>query len=152
MACAGKFLTASKLSAPTYCETIEETALRVWPKTQISMEIKAPTMPTAANDSVALRSILPTIAVSVIDKIGSETPAISAGTASRLIFLKLIIEFTKQVHSNKMDVRFVWENKYHPVEYNCEIRKIFDFSGFEKMYLILSKHNREFLQSFQQNP
>ena len=52
-------------------------------------------MPTAAILSVALLSILPIIAISVIDKIGSAIPAIKAGIASLLMFLKLISAFKK---------------------------------------------------------
>jgi len=87
MAWAGRFLIACILLAPTYCETMDEIALRVWPRTQISMDIKVPTMPTAANDSVALISIFPIMAVSVMDKIGSEIPDIRAGIASLLMCL-----------------------------------------------------------------
>ena len=54
IACAGRFFTSLNLSAPKYCDTIEEIALRVWPKTQISMDINVVTIPTAAKDSVAL--------------------------------------------------------------------------------------------------
>ncbi len=57
MACAGKFLTSSSLLAPTYCDIIEEMALRDCPNTQISMDKKAVTTPTAANDSVACMGI-----------------------------------------------------------------------------------------------
>ena len=92
MACAGKFLTASTLLAPTYWDTIEDIALRVCPKTQISIEINAPTIPTAPKDSVAWRSIFPTIAVSVIESIGSDIPEINAGIASLFICFKLICE------------------------------------------------------------
>jgi len=51
----------------------------------MSIERKDETIPTAANDSVAFTEIWPTIAASVKDKIGSEIPAIMAGTANRLI-------------------------------------------------------------------
>ena len=97
MACAGNDFTSSSFSAPKYCDTIEEIALRVWPSTQISIDIKVPTMPTAANASVALSCILPTTAVSVIDKIGSEIPEISAGIANLLMFFMLIacIKFSR---------------------------------------------------------
>ena len=90
MACAGRFFTWSNLFAPKYCETIDEIALRVCPKTQTNIDINAPTIPTAANDSVAFIAIFPTIAVSVIDNMGSDTPAINAGIASLLICFKLI--------------------------------------------------------------
>ena len=94
IAWAGKFFTLSKLFAPTYCETIDEIALLVCPKTQMSMEIKAPTIPTAAKDSVAFKSILPTMAVSVNDKIGSDTPEINAGIANLLIYFRLMFVLT----------------------------------------------------------
>ena len=82
-------------------------ALRVCPKTQISIERNTPTMPTAAKDSVALTSIFPTIAVSVIERIGSDTPEINAGMASLFMFFRLIIEFTVLIHNNKKGVHFV---------------------------------------------
>lgn len=95
MACAGKFLILSNLFAPKCCDTMEDIALLVCPKTQISIEINVPTIPTAAKDSVALPSMLPIIAVSVIDKIGSAIPAINAGTANLLMCLKLMFVFTE---------------------------------------------------------
>ena len=69
---------------------MEEMALLLCPKTHISIEIKDPTIPTAPKLSTAFNSILPIIAVSVIDKIGSAIPEINAGIASLLIRLKLI--------------------------------------------------------------
>ena len=56
--------------------------------------MNAPTIPTAAKDSVALISTFPTIAVSVNDKIGSDTPAIKAGMASLFMCLKLMLVLT----------------------------------------------------------
>lgn len=88
--CAGKDLTSSNLLAPTYCEIIDEIALLICPKTQINIDINAPTIPTAAKLSVAFSSILPIIAVSVIDNNGSAIPAINAGIANLFILLKLI--------------------------------------------------------------
>ena len=93
MACAGKFLTSSSLLAPTYCDIIEEMALRDCPNTHISMDKNVVTTPTAANDSVAFRDICPTIAASVSERIGSEIPAIIAGIASVLICLRLMFVF-----------------------------------------------------------
>lgn len=84
---------ASRLFAPRYWDTSEEIALLVWPSTQISIDKNVVTMPTAANDSVAFTSILPTMAASVKDNIGSETPEINAGIASLLICLRLISVF-----------------------------------------------------------
>ena len=72
---------------------IEEMALLIWPNTQTNNEINAPTIPTAARLSIPFLSILPTIAVSVMDKKGSAIPAISAGIASVLIRLKLMSVF-----------------------------------------------------------
>ena len=93
MACAGSPLISFNLSAPKYWEIIEEMALLVCPKTQTSMEMNAPTIPTAARDSVALFSIFPIIAVSVIDNRGSAITAISAGKAKLFIFLWLMSVF-----------------------------------------------------------
>ena len=50
--------------------------------TQIDIDIKLPTIPTAPKEIVAFSDILPTIMVSVIDKIGSAIPEISAGIAN----------------------------------------------------------------------
>ena len=58
------------------------------------MEIKAPTIPTAAKDSVACNVMLPTTAVSVRDSMGSETPEINAGIASLLICFKFMVVLT----------------------------------------------------------
>ena len=52
------------------------------PKTHINIDIKLPTIPTAPKDIVVFSDILPTIMVSVIDKIGSAIPEISAGIAN----------------------------------------------------------------------
>jgi hypothetical protein len=49
------------------------------------MERKDETIPTAASDSVALIEMWPTMAASVNDKMGSEIPAMIAGTASLFI-------------------------------------------------------------------
>lgn len=135
MACAGRFLTASKLSAPKYCETIADIALLVCPKIQISIDKNVPTIPTAAKDSTGLTLTFPTIAVSVIDKIGSDIPEISAGIANLLMYFKLMVELKALIHSNEMDIHFVWENKYHLVFYNREVRKTFGFFYFVKTYL-----------------
>ena len=69
---------------------IDELALRDCPNTHISIDRKVVTMPTAAKDSVALTGICPTIAASVSERIGSEIPAMMAGTASLLMCLRLI--------------------------------------------------------------
>ncbi|MFT5761694.1 MAG: hypothetical protein ACI8WA_000812, partial [Polaribacter sp.] len=58
-----------------------------------NIEIKAPTIPTAAKDSMALFSMLPIIAVSVIESKGSAIPATKAGKANLFIFLKLMSVF-----------------------------------------------------------
>ena len=52
------------------------------------MDKKVVTIPTAAKDSVALMGICPTIAASVSERIGSDIPAIMAGTASVLMCLR----------------------------------------------------------------
>ena len=78
---------------------IEETALRVWAKTHINIDKKDPTMAIAPRLSFALKSILPIIAVSVIEIRGSAIPAIKAGIASWLIRLKLISVFKREKYS-----------------------------------------------------
>lgn len=93
MACAGRLFTSLSLFAPRYWEIIEEMAERDCPKTQISMDKKEETMPTAARETVAFKGICPTMAASVSDKIGSDTPAIMAGMASWLICLLLTLIF-----------------------------------------------------------
>lgn len=133
MAWAGKFFTASRLSAPTYCETMEEMALRVCPKTQMSIDKNVVTIPTAARDSVALSSILPMIAASVNDNIGSDTPAINAGTASLLICFSVMLKVP--IRNNEKGIHFALGSKYHLVVYNREVRKIFGFSCSAKRYL-----------------
>ena len=95
MACAGKAFTSSNLPAPKYCEIIAEIALRVWPRIQISIERKEPTIPAAARDSSPSTGILPTMAVSVMDNKGSAIPAIVAGIAKAFIDLKLTAVFKK---------------------------------------------------------
>ena len=108
MAWAGKSLTLSKLFAPTCCEIIDEIALRVCPKTQISMDKKVVTIPIAAKASVGLICTFPTTAASVKDRMGSDIPAIKAGMASLFICFKLIevlkidlrIGFVKVVKDN----------------------------------------------------
>ena len=93
MACAGRLFTSLSLFAPRYWEIIEEMAERDWPKTQMSIDKKEETIPTAASERVAFKGICPTMAASVRDKIGSETPAIMAGIASWLICLLLTLLF-----------------------------------------------------------
>jgi hypothetical protein len=65
-----------------------EIALRVCPRIQISIDRKAPTIPTAPKDSSPLTGMLPTIAVSVMDRIGSAIPAMVAGMANLLMVLR----------------------------------------------------------------
>ena len=64
------------------------------------MDKNVVTMPTAARDSVAFISIFPTIAASVNDKIGSETPEINAGIASLLICFKEILVLKSLFRTN----------------------------------------------------
>ena len=59
----------------------------------MSIERNEPTIPAAASDSRPSTGILPTIAVSVIDNNGSAIPAMVAGMARLLIFLKEIADF-----------------------------------------------------------
>ena len=95
MAWAGRSLTCLRLPAPKYWDTMDEMALRVCPKTHISIEIKVVTMPTAAKETVALVSIFPIMAASVSDRMGSEIPEMSAGMASLFIFLNEIAWLTR---------------------------------------------------------
>lgn len=85
---------------------IEAKALLVCPRTQISIDMKVVTIPTAAKASVGLIFTFPKTAASVNDKIGSETPEISAGMASLLICFKLIEVLTGSTHNNKKDGHF----------------------------------------------
>ena len=74
---------------------MEDTALLVCAKTQISMDRNDPTMAIAPRLSFALTSILPIIAVSVMEISGSAIPAIKAGIASWWIRLKLMSVFKR---------------------------------------------------------
>lgn len=102
----------------------------------MSIERNVVTIPTAANDSVALTSILPTTAASVNDKIGSDTPEINAGIASLLIFFKLMDVVKIRVHNNKKEIHFVGESKHFLIVCNREVRKIFGSCYFGRRYLI----------------
>ena len=57
--------------------------------------------------------MLPIIAASVSDKIGSETPEIKAGIASLLICFKLMIWLKVLIHNSEKEIHFVLENIYH---------------------------------------
>ncbi len=71
------------------------------------MDKNVVTIPTAAKDSVALKSILPIIAASVKDKIGSEIPEINAGIASLLMCFKVIFVVLKGlIRNSEKDIRF----------------------------------------------
>ena len=96
MAWAGKDFTSFNLPAPKYCEIMAEMALLVCPKTHINMDRKAPTMPAAAKDSKPFSGIFPTIAVSVIDRMGSAIPAMVAGIAKLFMDLKVMGVFKQQ--------------------------------------------------------
>ena len=65
-----------------------EMALLVCPRTQMSIDKKEPTIPAAAKDSNPSTGIFPTMAVSVMDNIGSAIPAIVAGMARLFMVLK----------------------------------------------------------------
>ena len=97
----GKLLTSSSLLAPKYCEIIAEIADLDCPRTQINIDKKEDTIPTAAKDSVGFKLTCPTTAASVIDSIGSEIPATMAGIANLLIFLLEIDLFKLSFVSNK---------------------------------------------------
>ena len=86
---------------------MDEIALLVCPNTQISIERKVVTIPTAAKDSVALICMFPTMAASVNDNIGSDTQEINAGIASLFICLRLIFMLTILIHSNEKGDHFV---------------------------------------------
>jgi len=66
----------------------------------MSIERKEPTIPAAARDSNPSTGILPTIAVSVMDKRGSAIPAMVAGIAKAFIDFKLTEVFKKWVFYN----------------------------------------------------
>ena len=100
------------------------------------MDKNVVTIPTAAKDSVALKSILPIIAASVNDNIGSDTPEINAGIASLLICFNVIVVLTRLIHNNEKDIHFVLGNKYHLIVYSREVRKTFGFFCSAKRYLI----------------
>ena len=131
---------------------MDEMALLVCPKTQISIDINAPTIPTAAKDSVPLTAMLPTIAVSVMDRIGSEIPDIKAGTASLLIFLNEIVALTGPVRNNETEIHFVLESKHPLIFYSHEVRKIPGFFCSVRTCLILWKYNCFLWQISRQNP
>ena len=97
----GKLLTSSSLLAPKYCEIIAEIADLDCPRTQINIDKKEDTIPTAAKDSVGFKLTCPTTAASVIDSIGSEIPAIIAGIANLLMFLLEIDLFKLSFVRNK---------------------------------------------------
>ena len=114
---------------------MEEMALRVCPKTQMSIDKNVVTIPIAARDSVALKSILPIIAASVRDSIGSDTPEIKAGIASLLICFRVIDVFKILIHNNEKGIHFASGSKYHLIVYNREVRKTFGFFCSVKRYL-----------------
>ncbi len=97
----GKLLTSSSLLAPKYCEIIAEIADLDCPRTQINIDKKEDTIPTAAKDSVGFKLTCPTTAASVIDSMGSEIPAIIAGIANLLMFLLEIDLFNLSFIGNK---------------------------------------------------
>lgn len=94
------------------------------------------TIPTAAKDVVALCSILPIIAASVKDKIGSDTPEINAGIANLLIRCKVIDALTILIRNNEKEIHFALESKYRLIVYSREVRKTFGFFCSAKRYLI----------------
>ena len=118
------------------CAIIEAITLLVCPKTQINIEIKLPTIPTAPNEMVAFSGILPTIIVSVIDKIGSAIPDIKAGIAS-FCMSEILTDFVKVlIQSNKKETHFALENRFLPIADILLIHKILSFFYSQKMYLI----------------
>ena len=82
MACAGKLYKSVIFPAPRFCDTIAEIALLLCAKIHMSIDRKEPTIPTAARDSVPYWGIFPTIAASVLERIGSAIPDNIAGMAS----------------------------------------------------------------------
>lgn len=89
-----------------------EMALRVCPKIQISAERNAPTMPTAASDSIPNSLIFPTTAASVADSTGSAIPEIMAGMASCWIRLNemSVINFLKEQNYGKSKKTLDWND------------------------------------------
>ena len=76
------------------------------------MPTAVPTIPTAASDSNPFSGMFPTIAVSVMERMGSAIPAIVAGTANLLMVLKLMavlkyLAFKTPIHNNEMNGYFV---------------------------------------------
>tara|TARA_R110002050_G_scaffold78664_2_gene168056 strand:- start:1568 stop:1771 length:204 start_codon:yes stop_codon:yes gene_type:complete len=61
------------------------------------MDKNEPTIPAAAKDSIPSWGMLPTMAVSVMERIGSAIPAIVAGMARLLIVLKFIGVFKNRI-------------------------------------------------------
>ena len=93
MAWAGNVFTSSNLPAPKYWDIMADMALLVCPNIHISIDKNDPTIPAAAKDSNPSTEMLPTMAVSVIERMGSAIPAIVAGKAKLLIVLKLTAVF-----------------------------------------------------------
>ena len=89
MTCGINVFTACNLFAPKCWETIEEIAVFVCATIQIIAERNEPTIPAAASASIGCSFTLPITAISVSEISGSAIPAIIAGIARRLIFLKL---------------------------------------------------------------
>ena len=94
------------------------------------------TKPTAAYESVGFISILPIIAASVNDKIGSEIPEINAGMASLLMCFKLIGVLKVPIRNSEKATHFALESKYRLIVYNREVRKTFGFFCSVKRCLI----------------
>ena len=69
-----------------------EIAVFVWATIQMMAERKEPTIPAAARAYTGFLSTFPITAISVKEIRGSAIPAIMAGIASLLIFLKLTAE------------------------------------------------------------
>ncbi len=71
---------------------MEEMAVFVCATIQIIADRKEPTIPAAARASIGFVSTFPIIAISVREISGSAIPAIIAGIAILLMFLKLIAD------------------------------------------------------------
>ena len=68
---------------------MDEIAVLVWATIQMIAERKEPTIPAAARASTGFSFTFPITAISVREMRGSAIPAMMAGMASLLIFLKL---------------------------------------------------------------
>lgn len=79
----------------------------------MSIDRNEPTIATAPKLSLALKSILPIMAVSVIEIRGSAIPAIKAGIAKELILLKLISIFKFLDKKAKVNTQIIGKTYFY---------------------------------------